>query len=125
MKTAVELLRKELEQARKAERAAAEQAARLEAALAALEGDFKPHRHPEQLAGKGIVEASKILIKEMGPQKTGTLMREAQARGWTTTSEKPIAAFYSTLNGSKAFERIDDKWHLADERGAATRDDTL
>jgi hypothetical protein len=121
VKTAVELLRKELEQARETERAAAEQVGRLEAALAALEGDFKPPRQPEQLAGKGIVEASKILLKEMGPQKTGTLMREAQARGWTTTSNKPIAAFYSTLNGSRAFERIDDKWHLANESGAETR----
>jgi hypothetical protein len=42
-------------------------------------------------------------------------MREAMARGWTTTSTKPIAAFYSTLNGSRKFMRIGRKWHLADE----------
>jgi hypothetical protein len=116
--TAVELLKKDLANARDRERAAANDIARLEVALAALEGpldDLPTRRQARQLEGKGIVEAAKILVREKGPQKTGDIMREAMARGWTTTSTKPIAAFYATLNGSKDFKRIDRKWHLRTE----------
>jgi hypothetical protein len=113
--TAMELLQKDLESAREREQTAALEVARLEAAMAALQGapgDFTNFRQANQFAGKGIVEAAKVLIREKGPMATGDIMREAMARGWTTTSTKPIAAFYSTLNGSRDFERIDGVWHL-------------
>ena len=116
--TTLDLLKKDLDAAKERERAAANEVARLETALAALEGRFEGFPRFEQfrqLEGKGIVEAAKILIREKGPQKTGDIMREAMARGWTTTSAKPIAAFYATLNGSKEFKRIDRKWHLSTE----------
>jgi hypothetical protein len=124
--TAVELLKKDLESAKARERAAAEDVARLEAALAALEGPLEAlesRRQGQQFVGKGIVEAAKVIVREKGPQSTGDIMRAAIARGWTTTSKKPIAAFYSTLNGSKAFKRSGKKWHLADEPVEARRRD--
>jgi hypothetical protein len=114
------MLRKELESARERQRAAELDVARLEAALAALEAPPEQlsalRQNERQMVGMGILEASRILVKEKGPQKTGDLMRAAMARGLTTTSTKPVSAFYSTLAGSKDFERIDGKWHLVSER---------
>ena len=118
MINAVDLVKKELAAARERERAAANEVVRLEAALAALVGpleSLQPIRQDQQLAGKGIVEAAKVIVREKGPMATGDIMREAEARGWTTKSSKPIAAFYSTLNGAKDFERIEGKWHLRTE----------
>lgn len=74
----------------------------------------------ESFKGWTIPQCAKQLILEAGTTLTsGQMLREMQARGWTTTSKRPITVIHSGLSESPYIARVGKRWDLS-KKGAET-----
>ena len=120
MADAVETIRQELE-------AIETRAAKLRAALEALEGTgifiggSRTGTVSREYDGLGIVDATKRFLAEVGEPRTTSEIKDAlMNRGWTTRSKNATATIYATLDNSHQFKRTEDgRWEIL--RGDSAR----